>query len=58
MQELLNLAYQQEQEEGHENSEDYMQCIRQITEIDPLNYNYIDKYANALAQQPGKLEIA
>ncbi len=58
MQELLNLAYQLEQNDGYEGSEEYITCIRQIADIDPLNYNYIDKFALALAQQPGKLEVA
>lgn len=58
LQELLNLAYQLEQNEGYEFSEEYIQCIKSIADIDPLNYNYIDKYALALAQQPGKIEVA
>jgi hypothetical protein len=36
-----------------------MNLCKQITEKDPMNYIYVERYATALAQQnPSKLEAA
>ena len=41
------------QEGKTEGSKDYSEIIKQIAELDPMNYEYVDKYALSLANTEG-----